>query len=87
MNRVLLSSVKMDWETPQDFFNKYDDQYKFTLDVCCVPKTAKCDKFFTPKENGLIQDWSNDICWMNPPYGREIGEWVKKAYEESQMGG
>ena len=22
--------------------------------------------------------------WCNPPYGREISSWVKKAYEESQ---
>lgn len=76
----------MDWETPADFFKKYDDIYKFTLDVCCVPETAKCPKFFTPAEDGLKQDWSKDICWMNPPYGREIGHWVKKAYEESLKG-
>lgn len=76
----------MDWETPQDFFNKYNDIYGFTVDVCCVPETAKCTRFYTPFENGLEQDWSKDICWMNPPYGREIGAWVKKAYEESQRG-
>jgi hypothetical protein len=23
---------------------------------------------------------------MNPPYGREIGKWIKKAYEESLNG-
>ena len=86
MNRVLFSSDRMDWETPKDFFKKYDDLYKFTLDVCCLKKTAKCKKFFTPKTNGLIQDWSQDICWMNPPYGRSISLWIRKAYEESQRG-
>ena len=76
----------VDWETPQAFFDKYDIQFNFTLDVCCVPETAKCDRYFTPNEDGLSQDWSKDICWMNPPYGREIGKWVKKAYEESLKG-
>jgi len=86
MNEVLLSSVRMDWETPQDFFDRYNTVYGFTLDVCCVPETAKCAKYFTPFEDGLSKDWSNDICWMNPPYGREIGKWVKYAYEQSLKG-
>ncbi len=86
MNAILFSSHRMDWETPIEFFNNYNLLFNFTLDVCCVPETAKCTKFFTPNEDGLIQDWSQDICWMNPPYGREIGKWVKKAYEESLRG-
>lgn len=40
----------------------------------------------TLKEDGLIQDWSNDVCWMNPPYGKDISLWLKKAYEESLKG-
>jgi len=87
MNRILFSSARMDWETPQDFFDRYHAIYNFTLDVCAAPETAKCKKFFTEKQDGLSQDWSKDICWMNPPYGREVGKWVKKAYEESNKGG
>ena len=86
MNRIVFSSYRMDWETPIEFFNKYDDIYKFTLDVCCLPETAKCNRFFTPTDDGLTQDWSKDVCWMNPPYGRSIGLWIKKAYEESLKG-
>lgn len=86
MNRILFSSDKMDWETPQEFFDKYDQQYGFTLDVCALKKTSKCKRYFNPIDNGLKQDWSKDICWMNPPYGRSISQWVKKAYEESQRG-
>ncbi|MGD7664880.1 DNA N-6-adenine-methyltransferase [Brevibacillus laterosporus] len=26
------------------------------------------------------------VCWMNPPYGKEIGKWVKKAFEEASKG-
>jgi site-specific DNA-methyltransferase (adenine-specific) len=49
-------------------------------------QTAKCSKYFTIRENGLKQDWSNDVVFMNPPFGREIGKWMQKAYRESLDG-
>ena len=67
------------WETPQDFFNNLDDEFHFTLDVCATPENAKCMKYYTPEQDGLCQMWDG-ICWCNPPYGRQIGKWVKKAY-------
>lgn len=74
------------WETPQDFFNKYNSIYHFTTDVCAIAKNAKCNHFFTPEQNGLIQEWKG-VCWMNPPYGRNDSYiWVRKAYEESKKG-
>ena len=51
--------------------------------MCALPENAKCKRFFTPKDNGLLMPWDG-ICWCNPPYGREIGKWVKKCYEESR---
>ena len=70
------------WATPQYFFDKYNEIYKFNTDVCALPNNAKCEKFFTPEQDGLKQEW-NGVCWMNPPYGRTIKQWVKKAYESS----
>ena len=84
--QTLFSSKSNEWETPQDLFNKLNNQYHFTLDPCCTHENAKCFKHYTQEENGLIQDWSNDIVFCNPPYGREIGKWVKKAYDESIKG-
>lgn len=81
--KTMFSSKNMDWETPQDLFDKLNDEFNFTLDVCALPETKKCDKYFTPEIDALSQDWSNNTCWMNPPYGRKIGAWLKKAYEES----
>jgi len=86
MNPVLFSSKTDEWETPQALFDELDREFGFTLDVCALPENAKCDLFFTPETDGLSQSWKGHICWMNPPYGREIGKWVKKAYEESQRG-
>ena len=74
----------MDWETPQDFFDNLNKEFNFTLDPCATHKTAKCDKYYTKENNGLIQDWGDNVVFCNPPYGSEIKYWVKKCYEESQ---
>lgn len=69
------------WATPQDFFDKQNAIYNFTLDVCANDENAKCKKYFTKDDDGLKKDWVGN-CWMNPPYGREIKQWMKKAYDE-----
>lgn len=71
--------------TPQKFFDNYNDVFKFTLDVCASPENAKCEHYFTVEDNGLAQEWTGN-CWMNPPYGREIIHWMRKAYESSLTG-
>jgi phage N-6-adenine-methyltransferase len=82
---VHFSSATDLWATPQDLFVRLDECWHFTLDVCAVPENAKCQQYFSPSEDGLKQDWSG-TCWMNPPYGREIAQWVKKAYESALSG-
>ncbi len=72
--------------TPQEFFEGFNFQYGFTLDVCATKENAKCKIFFDVKRNGLIQNWGENICWMNPPYGRTIGLWMRKAYLASTKG-
>jgi len=83
---VHYSSLSNEWETPQELFDKLNEEFNFTLDPCCTSMNAKCRKHFTVEEDGLKQDWSNDIVFMNPPYGRKISLWVKKAYNESLRG-
>lgn len=81
---LMFSSNSNEWETPQDFYNMLNKEFDFDLDPCCTEQNKKCEKHFTIFENGLAQDWSGHTIFMNPPYGREIGVWVKKAYEESR---
>jgi len=81
-----MSSKTNEWSTPNDLFQKLDLEFHFTLDPCCTHENAKCKKHFTSEENGLMQNWSNDIVFMNPPYGRQIGNWIKKAHESSLEG-
>lgn len=71
------------WETPQDFFDTLNTEFHFTVDVCAIPENAKCSVFYTPEQDGLKQTWTG-VVWCNPPYGRQIGEWVRKGFESSQ---
>lgn len=83
---VYASSVTCEWETPQDFFDKLNEEYHFELDVCATAENAKCERYFTKEQDGLKQEWKG-CCWMNPPYGKEIGVWMRKAYESMFGGG
>ena len=84
MNQALLSSKNMCWCTPQDFFDKLDSEFNFVLDPAATDKTAKCGLYYTPETDGLSQSWDRGgAVFCNPPYGREIGKWVRKAFEEA----
>ena len=82
----MVSSKTNEWATPQDLWDDLNDEFGFTLDVASTHENAKCEKHFTIADNGLAQDWSKDICWMNPPYGGQTGTWLRKAWEESKKG-
>ena len=82
MNTELMFSSKTDlWATPQDFFNKLNNEFWFTLDPCSTKDNHKCDKYFTKEQDGLKQSRDNEIVYCNPPYGRELKKWVKKWSE------
>lgn len=76
----------MNWSTPQPIFDKLHAEFGFTLDVCATKANAKCPGYFSPRLDGLKQQWRSATCWMNPPYGREITQWMKKARESSLLG-
>ncbi len=82
---ALMSSATDMWETPQWLFDRLNDVYHFEVDVCAVYENAKCQRFYTPEMDGLMQIWEG-VCWMNPPYGCEISKWIRKAYESAQNG-
>lgn len=81
----MMSSKTDLWETPQWLFDELDREFDFEIDVCAIPENAKCEKYFTPQMDALKQEWQG-VCWMNPPYGREIGKWIEKAYKSAQNG-
>lgn len=81
---VHYSSASDNWATPQDFFDKLDAEFHFNLDVCALPESAKCERYFIPEMDGLKQEWTG-TCWMNPPYS-DCATWMQKAYESSLKG-
>ena len=84
VNQGMMSSDKDDWGTPQDLFRRCDEIWHFDLDPASSDENALCDRHFTPEQNGLEQSWGGCSVFLNPPYGRQIGSWVKKAAMESQ---
>lgn len=87
MNSDVFYSSKTDmWATPQDFFDALDAEFHFTLDACAVKENAKCEAYYTPEQDGLDQPWTGRV-WCNPPYGRNVGQWVKKAHDTASGGG
>jgi site-specific DNA-methyltransferase (adenine-specific) len=81
---IMFSSKSNDWATPQDFYNQLDAEFEFTLDPCASQSSAKCSSFYTADDDGLSKDWEGHTVFMNPPYGRKIGNWIQKAYEEGE---
>ena len=82
----MFSSNKTDWETPDDFFLELDKKYGFTLDVAANAENKKCARYFSADDDGLQQSWKTDgAVWCNPPYGRQIKDWVKKASDEAKL--
>ncbi len=82
---VHFSSATDDWSTPQELFDQLEAEFGFDLDVCATAENAKCERFFTRDVDGLGQPWAGN-CWMNPPYGDAIGDWVAKAHATGDEG-
>jgi phage N-6-adenine-methyltransferase len=80
-----MSSATDEWATPQKLFDELDAEFGFTLDVCASDWNYKVANYFTKADNGLAQEWRG-TCWMNPPYGRTIGQWMAKALESAWGG-
>ena len=78
MNDVLWSHKSCEWSTPQELFDQLDAEFHFDIDVCATDENAKCQNYYTVKDDGLLKPWVGTV-WCNPPYGRAIGLWVRKA--------
>jgi len=84
---LMFSSKSNEWATPQDFYNKLNAEFGFTLDPCATPSTAKCASYYTKDDDGLSKDWSGHTVFMNPPYGRKQKDWIEKAFQEGEKSG
>jgi phage N-6-adenine-methyltransferase len=86
ISNALFSSRRTDWETPDDLFERLDAEFHFTQDACATRTNTKVPgSFITPEEDALTMMWG-DVVWCNPPYGRDIGLWMRKARMEAEAG-
>lgn len=83
----MFSSATDEWATPQGFFDELNEEFRFTLDPAASEENHKCEMFFTKEQNGLDRSWGGYTVFCNPPYGRDIGKWVQKAWEEHEKNG
>lgn len=74
-----MTSNKDDWETPQSLFDQLDEEFHFTLDAASSDQNAKCEHHYTVENSGLEHSWEGETVFCNPPYGRNIGDWIRKA--------
>lgn len=72
--------------TPDALFRKLDAEFGFTLDAAASDANTKCARYFTVADDGLGQDWGTEVVWCNPPFGRGLREWARKAWEASRSG-
>lgn len=79
INEWMLSSNTDNWATPQEFYDKLNSEFGFTLDPRADKDNHKCDLYYTKYDDGLSKDRDWQVVFMNPPYGREINKRVKKA--------
>jgi phage N-6-adenine-methyltransferase len=94
ISKALYSSDKEDWETPQALFDKLDKEFHFNMDVAANEHNAKCPMFFDRNDDGLKMSWAEyappdgrrAVVFLNPPYGKAIGQWMAKAVKEAQAG-
>jgi phage N-6-adenine-methyltransferase len=81
---VMSSSQSVEFPTDPQVFAALSERYgPFNLDAAATAENAKCARYFTAADDGLAQTWTGRV-WLNPPYGREVGKWVKKAWESAQ---
>jgi phage N-6-adenine-methyltransferase len=84
-NSNRFGSQSVEWATPESIYRPLDAEFSFTCDLAATSANAKCAKFFTKEDNSLLQSWEG-VCWLNPPYGRDLPKWLLKA-ENSALSG
>lgn len=91
MNPGLLASGDMSWQTPDNVLERVRKLGTIALDPCTnAGNPVGAARFYTPKDFGLSQSWATDarggLIYVNPPYGRELPEWIAKCVEEARNG-
>jgi len=72
------------WCTPQEIWAPLDDEFAFDLDAAADDETTKTGRFLNDALN--VEDWPGNSIWLNPPYGKKLEPFVRKAHKEARKG-
>lgn len=86
MTAYIARAARTDWASPQAVFDALHARFDFTIDVAADASNAKCPRYYDLAKDGLAQSWQGERVWCNPPYGRGLDLWVRKAFEEASTG-
>ena len=73
----MMTSIHPNWSTPKWLYDELNKEFHFDFDPCPLNDN--------PVFDGLSIEWKQRN-YINPPYGRQIGNWIRKAYQESISG-
>ena len=76
---VIFSSQTDEWATPQEFYDNLNKEFGFSLDPCANDSNAKCDKYYTKIEDGLIQNWGGKKCFATLLMVERLGNGLRSA--------
>jgi len=86
MDTIVFASHRHGWQTPPEVFEPLDAEFHFELDAAASHGAQRCARYISPETDALEVPWQARSVWLNPPYGRGIGAWVRKAFETSRAG-
>ncbi len=71
------------WCTPPEIFDPLMAEFDFDLDAAADEKTTRTLRYLW---DSLEIDWPGERIWLNPPYGRKLEPFVRKACAEAGKG-
>lgn len=82
INNSLFSAKKDNWQTPVDFWNWLNDLFIFDEDA--DNEQPIIGQYFIGKD-ALKEKWPDGTIYCNPPYGRNIKEWLQKGLKHKRQ--
>ena len=78
-------SRSIEYSTPLEIVNPLIKEFSLTRDVCASKYNFKLNSYWTIQDNAFTKEWHGN-CWMNPPFNKDLGKWVKKAHLDRKYG-
>jgi putative DNA primase/helicase len=75
------------WRTPPALYEALHREFEFTLDAAADDGNAQADRYFDLEVDALRMSWAGERVFCNPPYGRELEDWVAHGWRQASIDG